>query len=228
MVLLQYGERYDVPLIAHGAVCWADERMPDRYHKEIGWISEICNEEDMRKIFLLMDLIMFIDNLLAIESSVGGFIYRKDGRFNSVVRYDVVDDSYVIYVGRVNDLTEWEVMLPEDERIRRVWASSELVLLSIAIREVRRRIQSKKMVNIFDGKHLSSNNSLNNQIHCERMLLSVDEPFSQGEGDFQESVSDKDIGFDVSLIQDYFIASVLRRKGTLGLDTIRDCLLLSQ
>jgi hypothetical protein len=182
----------------------------------------------MRKIFLLMDLIMFIDNLLAIESSVGGFIYRKDGRFNSVVRYDVVDDSYVIYVGRVNDLTEWEVMLPEDERIRRVWASSELVLLSIAIREVRRRIQSKKMVNIFDGKHLSSNNSLNNQIHCERMLLSVDEPFSQGEGDFQESVSDKDIGFDVSLIQDYFIASVLRRKGTLGLDTIRDCLLLSQ
>lgn len=228
MVLLQYGERYDVPLIADGVVYWADERMPDRYHKEIGWISEICNEEDMRKIFLLMDLIMFIDNLLAIESSVGGFIYRKDDRFNSVVRYDIVDDSYVIYVGRVNDLMEREVMLPEDERIRRVWASSELVLLSIAIREVRRRIQSKKMVNIFDGKHLSSNNSLNNQIHCERMLLSVDEPFSQGEGDFQESVSDKDIGFDVSLIQDYFIASVLRRKGTLGLDTIRDCLLLSQ
>jgi len=230
MAPLQYGKRYDVFEVINMIVSWANEQTPSRNHEAKEWISGVCSESDTKKVFLLMDVIMFVDNLLITESPAGGFVYMKEGHSDFVARYNGIDDSYGIHVRSSKELMGREVALPEDYRDLFMWISWELELLGIAIHEVRRRLQAKKMVNIFDGWHFSGNPLLDNQIYWERKFFCMDNQISYKDVDIQEFIKDvdKNAKFDAGLIRDYFFASVLRRKGTLSLDMISECLLLSQ
>jgi hypothetical protein len=227
---LHYGRDYTFSDFSSEVHRFLDGMIPERYSRVMPALLSDYSRS-IEKLTLMMDMIIFIDFMVFGEKNPpSGFGCYPDSRFGYIADYDRRRDSYGVIIGQLDKLNgDIDVALLGDETVSYSGDYSlDLVVLSIAMHEVRHRMQKKKAVKTFCKKAVTRDDKLNKYICLQRDLFKKEkrENYRRTRSRVYTSNRNRDIEFDAYLVQDYFLANAVT-QGSLSLEMVRNHLFLN-
>jgi len=216
MELLAFGKEYNVERLGDVIVNHANTVFPERFEDIIDYLVDNYNNEILEKVLLLIDMLYLVDSLSSDNPSscAGNHIITVPSRYNFIAQYENENDSYGVFADRFESLSNDGLVL-NSQGFNYVPLNYNLVLLGIAIHEVRHRLQYNNRIKMFTEESQSEDSFVNNHILYYKRLCSYMN-FIEGH---------EKVEFDAHLVQGYFL-SLVAKKSTISLDTIFSCLFL--
>jgi hypothetical protein len=216
MELLAFGKEYEIQKLGEIIVSHINEDCPERFKNIIDYLTSNHDTEVVRRTLLFLDILRLLDSVASADPSTcaSSHIITGLSKNGFMAQYEPGSDSYGVFVDEVGDMPE-EAAIFKDQLFESVSLNPDLILLGVAIHEVRHRLQYKGRIEIFTEGSCSEDPFMNEHIIYNKISCSY-KNFIKGH---------EKIEFDAYLVQRHFL-SLAASKSTLSLDTIFDCLFL--
>ena len=216
MKLLAFGEDYNIQGFGDFIAGHINESTPDRFEKIIDYLENSHDTETVRRTLQLLDMLRLVDLIASGNSDdcASMHVITTSSENGFTAQYEPEGDAYGVFADKLCFMSE-ESSVFDGELFVEKSLSFDIILLSIAIHEVRHRLQHQNRIKLFTEDSSSSNHFVNEHIVYNKILF----PY------LNIVKGNEKIEFDTHLVQQHFI-SLANKKSTLSLDTILDCLFL--
>ena len=203
-----------------------DEELVESCKECFDFLQNYCPIEDIKRSFLLLDTIYFLDYLaFGEEASCFDRYITAKGMF--VASYDFRMDNYGVCVSQISQTNDVDAYLIRGEDIIVSSVSPEEAILSIAIHEVRHRLQHKKRVRMFNKATKTRNQDVNRYLLHRKHIFNEDKKriYKRTRSKVLRSNLNNGIEFDASFVDGYFLAELVKRK-SFSVDMLKTFLFL--
>jgi hypothetical protein len=216
MELLAFGKNYDIQKLGDVIVNHINEVLPNRFEEIIDYLESNHDFETVRRTLLFLDILRLLDSMASgnPDACAGSHIITAPSEYGFVAQYEPESDSYGVFLDQISFMPDGDSVF-KNQLFEHVSLSPDILLLGVAMHEVRHRLQHQKRVELFTKDSYSNDSFVNEHIIFNKIFCSCVD-FVKGH---------EEIEFDTHLIQRHFL-SLVAGKSTLSLDTILDCLFL--
>lgn len=177
----------------------------------IQFLEKDFSKDDIDLAIRLNSMIAFIDYIVMGENKFQSMVYYSKDKSHIACYFDE-KKGYAVFLKKINLLKNFGEINLFDEKggLSNAPCTINEAIISIAIHEVRHRLQKMKMVKIFTPKKLTGNKRINSFIKFRKLIFKYEKRAFIKERRKRRVIKKLlcDIEFDAYLIQDIYLAEI--------------------